>query len=455
MLLIPPEAQATRSAVRACRGAAESVTGIWRAESLRGRFARGAVWSLLGALIAQGANLIASLLTARLLGRERFGEYGMIQNTVGMLGVFAGLGLGVTTTRFVAEFRESDPDRAGRIIALGWGAAIVSGGIIAIALLVLAPQLAATTLNGPALARELRIGSALLFFSAVNGAQIGALSGFEAFRAIAGINLTRGLVTLPVTAALTMLWGLPGAVWALAVIAAITCCHGQLSLRRQCLSAGIHPHFRSAWAERWVLWTFSTPAFLSGAMAGPALWAANSMLVHQPGGYSEMGLFSAASQWRSAIAFLPGVLAQFALPLLSNLHGERDFSRYRKALCWNLLLTTLTASAVAVPVTLCAPWVMSLYGKGFQQGSLVLVLSAITAVISCVNSVVGTAILSAGSVWLGLLFNGMWAAVLVAASYYLISTNLSLGLAAAMLLAYLAHTIWQGLYLSQRVMPAN
>jgi len=46
------------------------------------------------------------------------------------------------------------------------------------------------------------------------------------------------------------------------------------------------------------------------------------------------------------------------------------------------------------------PQIMRLYGRGFQQGWLVLILSAATAVISCINGIVGTAILSAGSVWL-------------------------------------------------------
>ncbi|MGO9968933.1 MAG: oligosaccharide flippase family protein [Bryobacteraceae bacterium] len=423
------------------------VRNVWAADSLRGRFARGAVWSLIGALIAQGANLAASVITARLLGREQFGKYGMIQSTVGMLGIFAGLGLGVTATKYVAEFRTRDPERAGRIIALGCAVAIISGGLLALALLGNAPMLAAATLNAPALAGELRIAGILLFFNALNGAQTGALSGFEAFRAIARINLVRGLIAFPITVAAVLLWRLSGAIWALAVTAAVTCLLSQLSLRQHCAALGIHPRLSGGWAERGILWTFSMPAFLSGALAGPAIWAANTMLVNQPGGYAEMGVFSAASQWRNAIAFIPAVLAQSALPLLSNLNGERDVSRYAKALRWNLILTAAAATIVAVPVALGSPGIMRLYGRGFQQGWLVLTLSAVTAVISCTNNVVGTAILSSGSVWVGFAFNAMWAVVLLAGCYRLVPTHLALGLAGSMLGAYLAHTLWQAAYL--------
>src|ERR1035437_1760311 len=173
LLLIPTE-------IRSWDGATKAISGIWAADSLRGRFARGAVWSLIGAVISQGSNLAASVITARLLGREQFGEYGMIQSTVGMLGVFAGLGLGVTATKYVAEFRTLNPERAGRIIALGCAVAIVLGGLLALCLLAYAPVLAAKTLHAPGLADELRIASLLLFFNALNGAQTGALSGLEA-----------------------------------------------------------------------------------------------------------------------------------------------------------------------------------------------------------------------------------------------------------------------------------
>jgi O-antigen/teichoic acid export membrane protein len=442
--LIPTEARSWETATK-------TITALWAADSLRARFARGAVWSLIGAVIAQGSNLAVSVVAARLLGREGFGKLGMIQNTVGMLGVFAGLGLGVTATKYVAQYRTREPERAGRIIALGCAIALLSGGLLALSLVAFAPQLARKTLNAPELTGALRIASLLLFLNAINGAQTGALSGFEAFREIARINLARGLIALPVTVAAVFFLRLPGAIWGLVLTAAATCLLSQTALHGRCAALRIETKFSSAWKERSVLWTFSTPAFLAGAMSGPAIWAASTMLVNQPAGYAQMGIFSAATQWRMAIAFVPGVLAQLALPLLSNLNGERDGPRYAQALRWNLILTAAAATAVAVPIALAAPQIMRLYGHGFGEGWLVLVLSAFTAVISCVNGVVGTAIFSAGSVWIGCAFNAMWAAVLLAACSHFVPTNLALGLAGSMLAAYIAHTMWQAAYLRYRL----
>jgi O-antigen/teichoic acid export membrane protein len=424
----------------------KTAKGVWQSESLRGRFARGAVWSLTGAVVAQGSTLVGSIIAARLLGRDQFGRYGMVQSTVGMLGIFAGLGLGLTATKFVAEYRLRDPERAGRIIALGSAVSLFSGGLLAVCLLLGAPLLATKTLSLPALATELRIASILLFLNSLNGAQTGALAGFEAFRTIARINLARGVVALPVTVGAVLLWHLDGAVAALTISSGVCCVLSHIALRRYCGAHGIHPRFASAWRERQILWRFSVPALLSGAMTGPAMWAASAMLVNRSGGYAEMGIFSAADQWRNAICFVPGVITQFALPLLSNLNGEGDLRRYAKTLRLNLSLTGIVAGLVAIPVALAAPYIMRLYGPSFQRGQTVLILLAVTGVVGCINGVIGTAILSAGSVWLDLCLTSMWAAVLLTSAHGFIPTHLAVGLAAAMLTATAAHAVWQTIY---------
>ena len=139
------------------------------------RLARGAFWSLAGALISRGLGLAAWIIVARVLGKEGFGELGIIQSTVGMFGVLAGFGLGMTATKHVAEFRATDPARAGRIIGMSAVVAFVSAGIMTGLLFALAPWLADRALAAPHLAGLLRLGSLLLLFNALNGAQTGAL----------------------------------------------------------------------------------------------------------------------------------------------------------------------------------------------------------------------------------------------------------------------------------------
>ena len=109
--------------------------------SLRARFTAGVFWSLGGAVISRGFTLGASIVCARFLGKARFGELGMIQSTVGTFGILAGLGLGLTATKYVAEFREQDGSKVGRILALSALAALVSGTFMAVLLIATAAQI--------------------------------------------------------------------------------------------------------------------------------------------------------------------------------------------------------------------------------------------------------------------------------------------------------------------------
>ena len=174
------------------------------------------------------------------------------------------------------------------------------------------------------------------------------------------------------------------------------------------------------------------------------------MLVNQPGGYAEMGVFSAASQWRTAIGVHTGrPRAVCAATLVKSQRGARRV-RYGKALRWNLILTAVAATAVAVPVTLGAPQIMRLYGRGFQQGWLVLVLSAATAVLVASMALweqpysapdpSGPVLRSTPC--------GLWCFLRF---LLLHSHDLALGLAGSMLGAYIAHTAWQAVYLRHRL----
>src|SRR5512135_1086120 len=81
------------------------VRKLWdriRSSSLGYRLAHGAFWSMTGAGVSQAMMLLSSIVVARILGRQQFGEFGIINNTIGMFGIFAGFGLGMTATKYVA-----------------------------------------------------------------------------------------------------------------------------------------------------------------------------------------------------------------------------------------------------------------------------------------------------------------------------------------------------------------
>ncbi|MCL4840463.1 MAG: oligosaccharide flippase family protein [Bryobacteraceae bacterium] len=412
---------------------------------LRLRYLRGALWSLAGALASQGGSLAASVIAARLVGLEQFGQLGIIQSTITTLGAVAGLGLGVTATKHVAEFRHKDKARTGRILGLSSILAVITGALLA-AMLFAGASLLAAALSAPEIGSQIRVASLMLVANAALGAQIGGLAGFESFNVIARLNTIRGALAVPLTTVLAWNWGLSGAVWALAVTALMTSLIAEFALRRVCFAEGIRQTIRGAWPERTILMAFTAPAFMSSSLVPGATWVAQALLVNQTAGYGQMGILNVATQVRTVITFVPTLLSQLSLPILANMRGNGEPREYRKAMLWNLLISGGLAASAACPVILFPAHVLRLFGGEIRGETLVIITAALIAILTSVNGVVGTAILSSGAVWTGFAFNLAWAVLFLAASILLVQEYMALGIVLAMLFAYLCHSIWQSVY---------
>jgi O-antigen/teichoic acid export membrane protein len=405
------------------------------------RLARGMFWSVAGVVIARGLGLISSIVVARFIGRTAYGELGILQSTVTMFQVFVGLAMGVTATKHVAEFRGADPQRAGRIIGLCYLVALLAGALMALGLAVGAPWLATRTLAAPQLTSLLRIGALLLFFGALSGAQTGALAGFEAFKDIARVNLWSGVFGFPVTLVGVYWHGLTGAVWALVATMAVTCVLSELVLRRVAPKNGCRIQFRHVFNEGHMLWRFTLPSILGGAMVAPVTWGCNAILVNRPGGYAEMGIYNAANQWYGAIMFLPGVLGQVLLPILSERLGQKDSDRSSRLLRISVLANALVVAPLIVLGSILSPYIMRSYGNGFGGSWATLVIVLFTAGLLAVQTPVAQVIAASGRMWSGFCLNAAWAAVLLVATVIMVRWG-ALGLAAARSFAYALHSLW-------------
>ena len=405
------------------------------------RLAKGIFWSMAGAVISRGLMLTASVLVARMLGKTGFGELGMIQSTVGMFGVFAGFGLGLTATKHVAEFRSSDPDKAGRIIGLSGLFAMLTGGLMALGLFIFAPWLAEHTINAPHLTGVLRIGALVLFINALNGAQTGALSGFEAFKTIATVNLFVGLISFPILVFGAYFGGLTGAVWALAINLGFNWLFNHLALRKEARRYSVPFTFKQCNREMPVLWKFSLPAVLGGALVGPVNWACGALLVNRPDGYGQMGLYSAANQWYAILLFLPEMLAGVVLPVLAEQFGQNDTKRSTKTLIFAIKMNALFVLPLVVLASITSPYIMNLYGESFSEGWPTLVVVLLTAGLLAIQTPVGQIIAASGRMWIGFAMNSGWALTFVVSTQLLLDHG-SLGLASARLLAYVLHATW-------------
>lgn len=398
--------------------------------------------------------MVATIIVARILGTDGYGRVGMVQSTLGMLGVLAGFGLGTTATKCVAEFRETDPVKLGRILGLLGLFSLICTTIMSISCFLAAPWLAVHTLNRPDLTEVVAAGALLLFLSAIVGLLTAALSGFESFQAIAWINVVQGIAAPLLAFPLVWNFGVLGAIHSFTLQALLGAILLSRALQGECRKFRIHISIdEQIFRELHILWRYSLPTLLGGLVVAPTMWVSNLILINQVGGYGEMGLFNAANQWRQVVLFLPNLFMAAILPVLAERHNENDKRDYIQTVSLNLqFMWAFTLPLTVLAITWRLP-LSALFGKNFIDSSEIMVILILATFLNLINAVVGAALAGAGQMWTGLLMNLGWAVVLLGFSFWLIPIWGGKGLASAFLGAYLVHTVWVMIYVEKRLAP--
>ena len=406
------------------------------------RLIHGSLWSVGGSMAARVLALLSAVLVARMLGKATYGQLGIVQSTIGMFGAIAGFGMGTAASKFVAEFRHTDPARAGRVIALSSVVSWSSGIVLAVALFVVAPRLAETSLASPGLTPYIQLSALLLLLNTVNGAQIGVLCGFEAFRSVSWINGLVGVLGLPLIVGGALLFQLWGVVWGL-ILAQAGGCLASLFIRRR-EAARLHipiPSWSSTAAEVSLVWQFALPATLGCLLVNPVNWASTAMLAVQPNGWEHVGALNAANQWFGALLWLPYLIAQSVMPVLSERIGANDKARSAKVVIAALKITALVTMPLVIIGSLCARYIMGAYGSEFVSDWPALVVSLMTCAVVAIQVPVGNLVAATGRMWDGLGMNLLWAVVFLIGTWFALEWGV-LGLVSARFVAYLAQGVW-------------
>lgn len=406
-------------------------------KSLTIRFVSGAYWSLLGAVVSRGVTLIATFLAARTLGAAGFGEIGMIQNTQGLFGVLAGAGLGLAATKFVAEYRTVDSMKARRCILLTLLVSLLAGLFGTIILINFAKPLAVYVMSAPHLVAELQVATGLILFGAINGVQSGALAGLGDFRAIARINIVRGICLFIALLIGVQTAGVMGGVIGLVVTEFLAVCVSQIAL-----AEALPKPWRDAFKGASVLdeindmLRFSGLAISASLATTLAFWFANVLLVNEENGYVALGVFNAADRWRQLLLFLPATFSQLLLSMLSNMHGEKESDGYRKLFTMSLWINIAVVAVPTVFLSLLASHAMWLFGAEYSQGSMTLILLSASTLAVVLNNILGQVLISKGAMVWRFAMDILLSVVLCLVAWFFVPTWREQGLAFAYLIAY-------------------
>ncbi len=403
-----------------------------RYSQLLKRLTHGAVWSAVGTASARAFSLAASLSVARLIGALPFGKYSLIQATIGVFGSIAGFGITLSVTKHVAEFRNGDKDRLLRLLAMAKFMSLGVGALSTVALWIFSDPLAAKGMAEPGLAPLLRIASPILIFGAIGGAQVGVLSGFESFRAVGLLNGITGALRFCLTVGGGLWRGLEGAIEGLSVAGLLSWILGEIFVNSELKRLDLRPKWKGWHQEIPILWKFSIPAVLSGAMIWPVNWLCLAILSHQKSGLAEVALFNAANQWCGIILLVSDTLTNAVLPVMTNLYSERAVSQFRLVLKLSSIVGTGLIAVIALVMFSASRILMGAYGPGFSGGVAALSILLTSSVLWEASRVAARLNMSIGRAWLQFSGNLLASVVLLTMSYFFRSRGAT-GLALAFL----------------------
>lgn len=423
--------------------------------SLELRLARGISWSAAGAVISSGLAFAASFPVARILGQSAFGELAIIQSTVGLFATFAGFGLGIATTKFVAEFREEAPARAVRVITFLLAFSALTGGLGCAALFAISPWLAETTLAAAHLAPAMRVGSILLLIGAIDGVLIGGLAGWEAFRSITLASFAKGLCAFPCLVGGAYLGGLEGIAWGMVVTALVGALVSGILVGKQLRPMLSRDSRLLGCLEEWrVIAHFALPVLVSTGVFAAGEWTANAILANQDNGYAELGIFTAANRIFAALLLVSSLLNKPLVPVVSEQIGSAATGQAARVVRLTMKMNAVVILPLVLLAAIFSPLVMTLFGPEFVRGWPTLIVVLVTAGIVAVLAPIGHWIVASDRAWVNALQYSVWAATFVSLTYLLVPWG-ALGLVIARAAAYSLHGAIVMLFASRHIFAAD
>ena len=405
-------------------------------KSIMQRLLQGIKWNFLDVVIVSGGNLAVSILAARLLGVDDFGAFSIVKSTVYMLATVAGLGLGWTATKYIAELKTDDLGKMGRILGLCQLMAGSVSFIFAGGLFFFAAEIATGPLQAPKLINPLQMAAVYILFTTLNGYQIGAMMGFEAFRKLAFLNCAQTLFSLICTGVFIWSWGLAGAASALGLTAFLNWFLYHKALKKEMYNYGVKVSYVQLGREMTILMSFAFPAAISGIIGSIAVWLGNALLVRQEQGLAEMALFAVAGNIRSLVLFFPSLVTRVASPMLCSVAGEKTNSGYAKLFWLNIIVTIGAAVIVALSAALLAPWLLVAFGKGYLGGTGVLAVIAAMSVIEVAANSFYQTLFVQGRLWWQVGVIVLWSVTLLGVTAVTVESEGAIGLGYAYLAAH-------------------
>ena len=351
-----------------------------------------------GTIFTTAAGYLFKVYLARVLGAEALGLYALGMTVVGFFGIFNALGLPQSAVRFVAKYSAAQrwKDLGSFIVR---STAIMFGLNVALAILMIAlgSRIATHFYHSPELIRYLPLFALIMLLGALTFFLGQVLTGYKDVtrRTIITSFVANPLNMILAILLITLGTGLWGYIFAQVLSAVIVLAMLIGMVRKMTPAPARLSLVNTSRLEPEVI-SFSITAFGVGFLEF-LMAQADKVLVGFFLDARALGVYAVAM---AIVAFIPVLLQsvnQIFSPLISDLHtrGQHELlGRMFQTLTKWILAFTLPLGLV---VMVQARPMMSIFGKDFENGWLVLVVGTLGQLVNCAVGSVGYMLLMSGN----------------------------------------------------------
>lgn len=348
-------------------------------------------WAVFGNGMGSFLIMLSGILIARFLGKDLYGEYGVVKTTMIYIASFSTFGLGITSTKYVSQFIAENPSHIKKIIKDSLKITLSFSSFLAVLLIIFADGMA-NFLNKPSLATPFRVLACIIVCRSLTTTLVAVLGGLKKYKTSAINNLLSGIVLLSLCIPLTYFFSIEGALLAL-LLSQIFNFVINYRVVKKCMTAFNDDTKKSYTKE---LITFSFPV----ALQESSIWVCNwicIMLLTKLSSAGELGLYTAAAQWNAVIALLPTTLSNV---VLSYIAGSTKDSMKHNSLVKKMFLINLFSTLLPfLIVYLFADFISSFYGSTFSELKMVLRILTFNAILESCAYVFKAEFITANKAW--------------------------------------------------------
>lgn len=400
---------------------------------------KGVFWSFLGTLISKGFVFIALFLVARILTVDEYGKLGLLQSYINTFTTFSLASFGVTATKYLALYAESDKEKASEIYSL----TRLSVFFLAVAILVLSlvfnKQVGEYIVGNQNMSKEVLLCAFAIFFSSLNGLQTGALAGLENFKSISFVNMVNGILSLPLILFSAYKFGIYGVVVSLVIINFSIWLCSAILLQRELNLKQIKFTIKGQKKHLETVYNFTLPSFISSMMLSPVVLICNSMLIkNHISGYYQLGIYNATFNFSQVGTLLLGIIGQVTYPLTMKNFGKNN----KRFDFFNINQSYVIGVVLFLPILVLPDLFSQLYGSKYQNSDmhLTLLFVSLSTIIIAQRQGIARNFAAGNFMWFSVFSNMTWAVTTIIVCNFLIDYG-AIGRAVGFLIGYFVNTV--------------